>query len=234
MVNRLTLVIGFLAVAGIAGCQQDNSRTWHGQIQPDATTPPVAGAQDAAGNPVAQEAPEKQYARPLSRSDAFAILLNSNEFAEECVGYAGSRSLQVEAWQVLLHQPDAAAVFDDLTRRGTPAGQLYGLCGLWLADRSRYAESEKPVLASTASVYVHWGCTGAKRSLKDLVRSSSPNVIEPKPGETRVQLFQRMIDTKADRDISRGGIPVAFRDAVTNPNITANSSSRLRGGGGSE
>jgi hypothetical protein len=200
-------------IALVAGCQDDLSRSWHGQIHPDATTRPETGADDAAGNPIGFYYAEQEFTRPLSRTAAFEILLNTGEFAEECVGYAGERSIQVEAWQVLLRQPDAADVFEDLARRGKPAGQLYGLCGLYLTDRHRYAEAEKTAMTSTASVYEHWGCTGATRPVRDLIRSSSPNVIEPRPGETRVQLFQRMIDTKSDRDISRGGIPIALRDA---------------------
>ena len=62
---------------------------------------------------------ELDFPRPLSREVAFKILLNTETFAESRL--QSGKSVQVEAFQVVLAQPDAVPTFTDLLKR---RGQL--------------------------------------------------------------------------------------------------------------
>ena len=69
---------------------------------------------------------------------AFVVLATATQVSGTAVGYAGTMSPEVEAWRVLLAQPDASDAFRRLFERGTLVGQFYALCGLHLIDRPEY------------------------------------------------------------------------------------------------
>jgi hypothetical protein len=164
---------------------------------------------------ISAEAAEDGFPRPLSRENAFRILLGTDTFALSYVGYAGSRSAQVEAFQVLLRQPDAEAVFSDLHRRALTPGRLYALCGLKVLRLPRYDQAEDAVLKSDELVYFQAGCVTSPRPAREIVRSSEPSVMRLRPGETIEQWTARDESggEGAAMDISGGGFPECFRAA---------------------
>jgi hypothetical protein len=131
------------------------------------------------------------------------------------VGFAPVKSVQVQAFQVLLSQPDAITAFYDLLHRGYPAGKLYALCGIYLLDPSNYPKAERPFLDSDVTVDEMSADTGSILPMREIVRCSDPNTVRLRPGETIRQWFDRVkpAEDGARFDISGGAIPETFRDA---------------------
>ena len=110
------------------------------------------------------------FDRPLSRERAFEILLKTDTFANVGVGYFWRLSTQVEAFRIILGQPDAAEAFHDLLARGRLAGQLYALCGLYLTDRAAFNAEVATYVQSSQQVKYSSGCVTSPRPVASLVK----------------------------------------------------------------
>lgn len=100
--------------------------------------PPLSPAQQAAAAldrqpAIPQDIADGTFSSPLSPSDAERILLATGVFDLAESGFRPGR--QVEAFNVLLDQPDAQNRFRRLASQGRAAGRLYALCGLLLVAR---------------------------------------------------------------------------------------------------
>lgn len=134
--------------------------------------------------------PSSTAAKAMDRTAALSELLGTETFADEFVGYEQVTSRQVEAFRVLLDQPDAAEVFTELLERGSTAGQLYALCGLYLTDREQFEAALPSYLESEQSV---------RRAAGGLVWTSP---VAEVVGRSRLD--------QAGRDIVSGAYPRAF------------------------
>jgi hypothetical protein len=74
---------------------------------------------------------------PYTREAAFAVLLNTCEFVR-ALGPDQVPSVQAQLVNVLWHQPDSSAVFEDLYQRANLAGKLHALVGLYAVDRNLF------------------------------------------------------------------------------------------------
>jgi hypothetical protein len=191
----------------------ESDSNWYERIEARRATAPLGSIDPVSGERIRDFA-EQEFSRPMSREVAFKILLNTDTFSEGPVGQ-GSRgkSVQVEAFQVLLAQPDAVAAFTNLLKRARAAGQLYALCGLRLWDPARYAAVEPAFAGSKVSVQVESGDIGSTRTVGELVKSSEPKTVRLLPGETieKWELRANSFDGEA-YDISGGGYPEEFRE----------------------
>lgn len=93
-----------------------------------------------------------------SRANAISVLMNSDEFADTHVGYAANPSRQYEAFRIVLVQPDAIRIFNDLTKQATLSGKLYGLCGLYLLDRAAFDRERIVFAKDETTVMTFTGC----------------------------------------------------------------------------
>src|SRR5690349_2200251 len=122
MPRLLIIIAGTIVLASLlGGCASDPSR-WHTRIKPVPAAHPHGAVDQETGQSAWHDYAEEEFELPLSREDAFRILLSTETFADAYVGYAGTKSTQVDAFQVLLKQPDAVVVFEDLLHRGQTAG----------------------------------------------------------------------------------------------------------------
>jgi len=213
MGKLVRILLVSMAVGG-TGCAQPATTPWHQRIAPAPTTQPAAAAEPETG-----EAPwtvaGRQYPRPLSRVSAFQVLLNTDAFADAYVGYGGKRSVQVEAFNVLLDRPDAKEVFSDLMERAKTAGKLYALCAFYLIAPEKYPAAEQQVLRQEGEVEQWSFCIVSSRPVREIVRCPDPNTVRLRRGETVKQWFERVQPPGggAMYDISGGAIPETFRDA---------------------
>lgn len=99
-----------------------------------------------------------KFPRPLSRGHALEILLKTDRFTGTAVGFAATTPPQCYAFKTILSQTDAAGAFASLVRRGQPAGQLFGLCGLHLKDRAAFDEAFPRYRENHQIVSVMLGC----------------------------------------------------------------------------
>ncbi len=167
------------------------------------------------GEPLRRDFADREFPQPLSRETAFQVLLNTETFADAYVGYAGTKSVQVNAFQVLLAQQDAKAIFADLLNRANTAGKLYALCAFYSIAPDEYAAAAQRVLRSAGTADQQMGCVTDDRSVREVVRCSDPNTVQLRRGETVKQWFTRVKPPGdgAMFDISGGAIPESFRDA---------------------
>jgi len=187
---------------------------WTSQIAPLPTPMPVKQIDPDTDVPP-EDFANRRFAKPLSRESAFAILLNTDTFAGSYVGYDGSKSVQVEAFQTLLSRADALDVFHDLRKRARLPGQLYALCAFRLISPADYAREEPAFATSPDAVTEQWGCMPIDRPAGEIVRFDSPSTVRLKPGQT----YDQWLALQTDRtrpvqiDISGGAIPDMFRSA---------------------
>jgi hypothetical protein len=130
-------------------------------------------AVDATVTPQEQRARAVGYPDLLSaaptREEAQRLLLRTDCFAGPLVGYGGEVSRQVRAFGRLLAEPDAPAAFRDLVQRGQIAGQLYGLCGLYLLDREQFRQVVEPYRNNSQDVLCFFGCLMYRNSIQSIV-----------------------------------------------------------------
>jgi len=214
MRKSLFILVFWVAVAA-GGCAHSTTGEWHERIAAVSTSQPRDAVNPETGEPLRHDFADDEFARPLSRETAFQILLNTATFADADVGYAGTKSVQVDAFQVLLRQPDAKAVFSDLLDRAKTAGKLYALCAFYLIAPEEYGTAEQRMLASGGTVDQQIGCVTDRRSVREIIRSDDLNAVRLRPGETVNQWFARAkpLGNGAMFDISGGAIPEMFRDA---------------------
>jgi hypothetical protein len=104
---------------------------------------------------------------PYTREDAFRVLLNACEF-QRALGSDRVPSLQVELVNVLWHQADSAAIFEDLYQRANLPGKLHSLVALYAIDQTRFAQH---ALALPRDAAVRWqnGCANVPVAIRELM-----------------------------------------------------------------
>ncbi len=155
---------------------------------------------------------------PLSDAGrlAFDVLVNATRFTDAAIGVAGILPHEVAALRILHREPEAGRAFALLCERGTIAGRLFGLCGLWYWDPDRFGQETAALLRDHADTEVSTmrGCIVADLPVRGIVRS---------PGEVHtVRLASRTQTCKewfaessggksAVYDIVGGGFPCVLR-----------------------
>lgn len=89
---------------------------------------------------------------------AYEVLREAEVFAGASVGIAGTTPKTVEAFRMLLREPEADEALRALLDRATRPGQLYALAGLYFIDPDYFQRAVKPYLRSDAEVQTFFGC----------------------------------------------------------------------------
>lgn len=100
--------------------------------------------------------------------EAYEYLRSSTDVEMPYIGIGGSRSRGYLAMRILRRSVAADDAFKELVRSGTPAGQLYGLCGLCHTDPFIFSATLPRYRRSTASVGFFWGCTLDTKRVADV------------------------------------------------------------------
>ena len=84
-------------------------------------------------------------------------LLETRTFGDRG-GFGNGIVAPTRAFAVLLAEPDAAAAFGELLKRGRLAGQLYALCGLYLTNRPLFDRNMPRFQNRNGEVRRFYGC----------------------------------------------------------------------------
>ena len=122
---------------------------------------------DTATNSIPQISSEMTQAQ----QDAYDLLLTTDVFASAAVGIAGSVSQQVEAFREILDADQAEQLFVSLQTDGQVAGQLYGVCGLYLTNKQKFDEVIPVYQHNQDSVTTFFGCIMSSTGVAELVPS---------------------------------------------------------------
>ena len=141
---------------------------------------------------------------------AYDALLNARQFEDSHVGFAGSLSTKIHDFNTLLEEKNADAAFKAIVKKGTPAGQLYGLSGIYFTDHAHFKNRVERFGISDKMVDKLSGCIVGPVRLAQIVFSKSKNAAIIKPGETIEQFWKTNKKTYV-LDIANGGYPALFR-----------------------
>lgn len=106
---------------------------------------------------------------PSSADEAESILLAARSFDDVAVGYAGETPATVLAYRKLFRARDGVDRFRKVVEQGTPAGKLYGLCGLFFLDPGAFNQQLAQLERSRAPVVRRDGCIASKTTVHDVL-----------------------------------------------------------------
>ena len=119
-----------------------------------------AGDRGPDGNWPGVKAPEKNDdIPPLTAAGrlAYAVLVSARRFTDDAIYEGGDTPEEVEALRILHREPKARDAFLALCRRGSPAGRLFGLCGLWYWDPAHYKVEAADLLDGWGDFEIRFG-----------------------------------------------------------------------------
>ena len=105
----------------------------------------------------------------IGLAQAKIILLKTNTFADASIGFVGSPSRQVQAFNIVLDQPDPIPILEELSRDARLPGRLYALCGFQVLDRARFERLSRVLRASDATVRTFGGCITSANWVREIV-----------------------------------------------------------------
>jgi hypothetical protein len=143
--------------------------------------PPQPGAFDVTN---------QRFSSPLSLIDAQRILLDTRIF-----GY-GDANRQIQAYNLLLDQPDAKARFQSIAIYGRWAGQLYSLCALEELDAVAAEELARRLSTVRDAITVFESDVVSERPVADLVSLIKDRKLAP--------AFRRLKEEATKRFDKRG------------------------------
>ena len=101
----------------------------------------------------------------------------ASSFSTGPIGLGQSRAPEVDAFAVLLAQPNASVTFQGLVRDATPAGKVYALCGLQLTDQAAYAAALPELAAMSEPVDWLLGCTVQPEPVHFIIQAREPRIL---------------------------------------------------------
>lgn len=156
------------------------------------------------------EPPSTLTLTPRQR-EAFVYLRSSTDFEMPYIGIGGSRSRGYLAMRILRRSLAADDAFKELLRSGTPAGQLYGLCGLYHTDPAAFSAALPRYRRSMDSVGLFWGCILDRKNVADLACAEDGMRI-PR-GVPLEEWFRRFDERRGTSiDICGGSLPAIFSE----------------------
>jgi len=104
-----------------------------------------------------------------SADEAEHLLLAAMSFDDVAVGYDGHTPAAIYAYRALLRAPDGQDRFARIMEKGTAAGQLYALCGLFFLNPSAFVRHFTRLGESRAPVERINGCIAMTTSVRDAI-----------------------------------------------------------------
>lgn len=203
----LACALGGLLAAAAAGCRS--------RPDPDRAEAPPARARSSRLPPVAR--PGTEGLPPLTDAGLLAlrVLEQAEFFTGDAVGEGGDVPVECEAMRVLYRERAAAAAFRTLLERGSRAGRVFALCGLWYADPEAYRTEADRLVAEEGDepVRTFFGCLIGERRLADLVRHPGPGpaVRLRDRGQTIREWREENPVEDANYDVEGGAFPCLLR-----------------------
>jgi hypothetical protein len=114
----------------------------------------------------------------LLAKSAYRRLSRATEFSSLFVGQPPTASPQALDLNLLIGLPGGTRRHRALVDDGSPAGQLYGLCGLYFLDRKAFEEIKPRYGERSDIVSQTIGCVSVKGSLRSVVFSGGPSSFE--------------------------------------------------------
>jgi hypothetical protein len=109
---------------------------------------------------------------------AYRRLFGATEFSSLFVGQPPVVSPQALDFNIIIRLPGGARRYRSLVSDASPAGQLYGLCGLYLDDRKAFQEMKPRYSHRAEAVNQTIGCLSVKGPLRSVVFADGQAIFE--------------------------------------------------------
>jgi len=152
------------------------------------------------------------YSPTPREHEAFEFLRTATTFESPHVGFAGVYSRGYLALRIVNRSVAADALFKRLIAEGSPAGQLYGLVGVYRTDPEYFRTVAPEFAAKRDSVSTMVGCIMGGEQVSEIV--SADHALVVRPGETLADAAKRQ--PHAITDISHGGYTVWYLQPDSN------------------
>ncbi len=226
MAARLGLVAWLLGVtlaAGTAGCGRGHGSLEVKEVASDDEPKPRSSSARSGGTASAPP-PLAPTASRLTDADVRALglspagetalkqLADTSTFGGWAVGYAGTPTPQVSALRKVWEEKNAAKALALVLDKGTDAGQLMALAGLFDADPAAFAAALPRYRGRPGVVkFLDSGCMGPMDAkLADVVEK--PNAVRIQgPKDSLLDWSTRNKNQPIELDIAGGGYTAAMR-----------------------
>lgn len=145
---------------------------------------------------------------------AYDYLVATQRFTDDAIYDGGALPKEVICVRILLQEPRAAQIFQELAYTGSMGTRLYALCGLYYADPTAF-ELEIPRIRETeALIEFQTGCsTLLNFPVKDLVDLGAGNAVRLESREQTIRAWKLEDEARFSLryDIAGGGFPNLFR-----------------------
>jgi len=143
---------------------------------------------------------------------AFRRLMVAERFTDDAIYDGGVTPNEVIAMRRLFREPEAREAFEELERRATLPGRLFGLCGLYYTNSSIFLERVEKYRNDEQLIFFQTGCEGIHdQPVARLVDRGEGKAVRLAAGQTnREWLTDR--EGSHGYDIVGGGWPNLFRD----------------------
>lgn len=146
---------------------------------------------------------------PTNTADAISVLRKAERFEDTHVGYAGSLSVYVAAFRVVLADAAAKEHFHSLVDDATLAGKLYGAAGLYFADPPAFDAALAKLTSAGGDVMWQRGCMVDQEKVVEVIRTKEKNRIEVEKGKTLRAWFDAN-QGGGYMDLAGGSLPLSF------------------------
>jgi hypothetical protein len=153
-------------------------------------------------------APRVAPALDARTAGALITLRGAEEFQRAYVGDSGEISRYVVAFRILLAHERAAALFREVMATGTPAGELYALCGLYLTDPEAFGREATRLGNDDTEVETMNGCMKNTERVRDVVRSPYGKRVVMRAGDSLDSSAPDRLGKSISPEISGGYIPL--------------------------
>lgn len=144
--------------------------------------------------------------------NALDVLLRAEAF---CDGDFGAKAPDaLKAFRLLSKDPQADAIFKHVAAKGSAAGQLYALSGLYFTDHDYFQKAAEGLRDSKTVVGIQTSCFGEYRKpVSAIIDANSPNAIRLNgPNDSLARWFSEHATQEAVIfDIAGGGYPARMR-----------------------
>lgn len=105
--------------------------------------------------------------KDVGPAEAEQVLVATESFNDAAIGYGGVTPPNVYAFRALLRAADGLERFERVLERGSPAGKLYALCGLFFMDQVAFDKGLTRFRVSGAPVNRMDGCMQTTTTMRE-------------------------------------------------------------------
>jgi hypothetical protein len=146
----------------------------------------------------------------------FKILLNAKTFSGGGTGEAGTPTEETIAFKHIFFSKNAHEEFKKILEKGSIAGKLYALSGLYFYDYREYKKTVEKYLNVDDVVTIFSGCMIAQLKIKELMKTKGENVVRLSNNQQTIYEWEKNnnVTDGCSVDFYGGGYPQLLKEYI--------------------